>query len=158
MNEDFPCQEQQSNWSCLPFAVQSVLLYFDVHTGLDQIYAWCGAGQDGIPGACRWPAAVKGLHARFPESDELSRGDWASVEERVAFGELVIVTIADPQANQVSGDHAVVIVAISEVDSQATEMLVSYCDPSDGQNVEQPLTHFKAEWDAAGGKAFMLKT
>ncbi len=154
MSDDFPCQQQQSNWSCLPFAVQSVLLYNNLETTLDSIYDWCRAGQDGIPGACRWPESVAGLRRRFPESDEIARGDWSAVEEALVLGDIVIVTIAEPRAEPSVGDHAVVILSLSD---KMGDFAIRYCDPSDGKITDISFEQFLLEWDMAGGKAFVLR-
>ena len=154
MITDFPCEEQQSGWSCLPFAVRSVLASYEMDFPLESIYRWCRAGQDGIPGACRWRDAVDGLLARFPDSEEITGGAWDTVCDALVLNEEpVIVTISDPTAPEFRADHAVVVLGFSD---ESGDVLL-LCDPESGDIGEMSTTAGKRWWDTPGGRAFILR-
>jgi hypothetical protein len=154
MTDDFPCEEQQSGWSCLPFAVRSVLAHYEMDFPLESVYRWCRAGQDGIPGACRWPDATNGLLARFPDSDVVNDGDWEAVQSSlVVDSEPVIVTISDPTAPEFRADHAIVLLGFAEGSGKT----LVFCDPETGKVEEMPVSTFLPWWETPGGRGIILR-
>lgn len=160
MIDDFPTHQQQTNWSCLPTAVLSVLEYLGrSDISMDQVAEWC---QVLSGGACRWDDSVRGLRRALQEEqgeyDVVDvEGDWDGLRESVEDNdEPVIVSIANPNplAEVVAG-HAVVILRF-EASKDGQEYVV-YMDPASGSRERKPTDEFLDWWDTMDRPGFLFR-
>lgn len=160
MIDEFPTHQQQTNWSCFPTAVLSVLEYLGrAGIRMDQVADWC---QVLSGGACRWDESVRSLRSALQEEqgvyDVISvEGDWDALREAVEENdEPVIVSIANPspQAEFVAG-HAVVVIRF-EASDDGQEYVV-YMDPATGSYERKSADEFLDWWDMMDRLGFLFR-